>query len=325
MRRRVAAGSSPSADDAKRLLDDPSPEEGASELSGFHFDIELCRKAFDYYDINQSGTLDRLELRKLVDVLWATFNPGAPALDEHSRASMVSTILSGSSLGDAITFDEFVPWYHRMHQKFYAQEHEVGGDASAVNEQAAPVPDQKHAAAQLHVVYNGVLKELWRVQISPGDLEAAARRVLEASLEIAKGADAVDATHPAFVLLEADQAYHRAIASIMLAGPSTHRGPNGNAEGWGEQARVSELVLEILLKSYVHIVGRSTCSQLAQVEGLLEGLVVAAQRGSLKIKTCAAFILSQVALAGAENASADKVRSRLITEIVYTSLQHMCT
>ena len=293
--------------DVKQLLEELRPDEGASERSGFHFDIELCRKAFDYYDSDQSGTLDRLELRKLVDVLYATFNPGAPALDEQNRSTMVSSILSGSSLGDEIPFDEFVPWYHRMHQKFYDQEHEVGGDASAVNEQAAAVPEQKNAAAQLHLLYNGVLKELWRVQISPDDLEKAARRVLEASLEIAKvAAAAADAAQPAFVLLEADQAYHRAIASIMLAGQSNPRGPNGNAGGWGKQARVSDLVLEILLKSYVHIVGRGTCSQLAQVEGLLEGLVVAAQQGSLKIKTCAVFLLSQVALAGAEDARADK-------------------
>jgi hypothetical protein len=295
---------SPRPADVRRLLETSGPGEGASELSGFHFDIELCRKAFDYYDSNQSGTLDQVELRKLVDVLWTTFNPNGPKLDENNRSLMVVSILSESSSGEEISFDEFVPWYHRMQQKFYAQEHEVGADASAAEVQASAMSEPSHAATQMHILCNSVLTELWRAEPSISAIEAAAQRVLETSIEIAKNVAELDPNQAQFAFLAADEAYHRAVASIMLAGPSKTREASGDLVVWGEQTgtktRVSEPGLEVILKSYVHLMGKNTCSQLAQVESLLEGLVVAAERGSSKLKTCAVFILSQVALAGTD-------------------------
>lgn len=288
------------ASDVKRLLASPGPSDDSPELSGFHFDIELCRKAFDYYDCNHSGTLDHVELRRLVDVLWATFNPNGPELDENTRSLMVTTMLSESSNGQEISFDEFVPWYHRMHQKFYAQEHEVGADDSAVEVFTSGASEQSRAATQIHILHNGVLEELWQADPNSHGIEAAARRVLEASLQIAKNVATIDGNRAHFSFLAADGAYHRAIASIMLAGPRMRRDASGDVQVWGEKTQVSELALEIILKSYVNIMGNNTCSQLAQFESLLEGLVVATEHGSPKIKTCAVFILSQVALAGAD-------------------------
>ena len=241
-----------------------------------------------------------MELRKLVDVLWTTFNPNGPKLDENNRSLMVASILSESSGGEEITFDEFVPWYHRMQQKFYAQEHEVGADASAAEVQASAVSEPSHAATQMHILCNSVLTELWRAEPSLSVIEAAAQRVLETSIEIAKNVAELDPNQAQFTFLTADEAYHRAFASIMLAGPSKARQASGDLVVWGEQTRVSEPVLEIILESYVNMLGKNTCSQLAQVEGLLEGLVVAAERGSSKLKTCAVFILSQAALAGTD-------------------------
>ena len=49
------------------------------------FDEDTCRRAFQYYDSNHSGALDPAQALHLTEVLWSTFNPASPHLDDMTK------------------------------------------------------------------------------------------------------------------------------------------------------------------------------------------------------------------------------------------------
>ena len=123
-------------------------------LEGFKFDMDVCREAFDYYDADKSGTLDSGEIVRLAQVLWDTFYPNSPKMDEKTTALMVHDIMSStdSNSDRLISFEEFVPWYHKMAGGHWRSTH-VGKKAEAQEEEA------DHGDVQ-RMVINPVLMQL---------------------------------------------------------------------------------------------------------------------------------------------------------------------
>lgn len=65
------------------------------------------------------------ELFKLADVLWDTFYPQGPKLDESGKGFMVQEILGKTDVNhdSVISFAEFIPWYKAMAQKHWRATH----------------------------------------------------------------------------------------------------------------------------------------------------------------------------------------------------------
>ena len=154
-----------------------------------------------------------------------TFHPRGPALDEQSKSALVTQILSEADANHdhRISFEEFVPFYRRMAEKFYMQQHGADeGPASSASvprvrlsaaptSPSAPPPTpqrssttsptrnaprvlaspgamsgQKTVLAELmHESHTALLLVLDRQDSSPEDAMNAARRVLEASHHVA--------------------------------------------------------------------------------------------------------------------------------------------
>jgi len=121
---------------------------------GFKFDMHVCREAFDYYDANKSGTLDSEEIVRLAQVLWDTFYPNSPKMDEKTTALMVHDIMSSTDINNdrLISFDEFVPWYCKMAECHWRSTH--GGKKAQAHEEEADDGDVQR------MVINPVLMQL---------------------------------------------------------------------------------------------------------------------------------------------------------------------
>ncbi len=109
----------------------------AGSLEEFKFDIDVCREAFEYYDADKSGTLDSGEIVRLAQVLWDTFYPNSPKMDEKTTALMVHDIMSSTDINNdrLISFDEFVPWYRKMAECHWRSTH--GGKLAQTQEEEA--------------------------------------------------------------------------------------------------------------------------------------------------------------------------------------------
>ncbi|EKX34774.1 hypothetical protein GUITHDRAFT_119085 [Guillardia theta CCMP2712] len=123
---------------AIELLDARAAE---GTLEGFKFDADICRQAFNYYDKDRSGFLDLQELMKLAEVLWDTFYPNGPKIDEPTKMYMVKEIMAGTdnNKDSRISFQEFLPWYKRMAEKHWRATH---------RKEPSPAPKVKLGAAQ---------------------------------------------------------------------------------------------------------------------------------------------------------------------------------
>eukprot|EP00287_Rhodomonas_sp_CCMP768_P015371 CAMPEP_0196757388 /NCGR_PEP_ID=MMETSP1091-20130531/103637_1 /TAXON_ID=302021 /ORGANISM="Rhodomonas sp., Strain CCMP768" /LENGTH=191 /DNA_ID=CAMNT_0042106161 /DNA_START=81 /DNA_END=656 /DNA_ORIENTATION=+ len=133
---------SPAVQTMKELLDETKID---GSLEGFKFDIDICRKAFDYYDNDRNGVLSVDELFKLADVLWDTFYPQGPKLDESAKGFLVQEILGKTDVNhdSVISFQEFIPWYKAMAQKHWRATHPKQKQKLS----AAPPPTQAPAPA----------------------------------------------------------------------------------------------------------------------------------------------------------------------------------
>jgi hypothetical protein len=247
-----APDASHQADRASTILSDDRKEDG--EDAEDRFDVEICRQAFDYYDKDQSGTLDQQELLSLAEVLWSTFNPQIGLSEKMRlaiRARIVSSIVSESEANDGakISFDEFLPWYHCMHKAFLAQKHRHVGD------------DQEKAAdfaVRMHLVHNVLVQELERPLPNPADVEECCRRILQTARELAATTALRNQTSKVlFCYLQDDQHYHNSIAGILLARPRARANAdtvnderNSGKSQWGANGEVSEGALNALLEAY---------------------------------------------------------------------------
>lgn len=101
-------------------------------MEGFVFDVEVARRAFDHFDKNKSNELNRAEILKLAEKLWTTFYPQGPGLDSDGRAQLAGEIIRAvDEDGNAsISFDEFVPWFKKMNEKFWALTHPKSPEAA---------------------------------------------------------------------------------------------------------------------------------------------------------------------------------------------------
>jgi len=127
----------------------------------------------------------------------------------------------------------------------------------------------RDAAARMHAL----LVLVWRERSCTRALD-----VLDAARDIAKSA------REHFAFLPGDTTNHEALGAALLQGT--------------QHAELSEQALEALLGAYVQVVGPANRCQLAEMDGLLEGLIAAVERGSHQMQSSSLFLLSQVALAG---------------------------
>ena len=62
------------------------------------FDEDTCRRAFQYYDSNHSGALDPAQALHLTEVLWSTFNPASPHLDDMTKGVIQDELGAATTL-----------------------------------------------------------------------------------------------------------------------------------------------------------------------------------------------------------------------------------
>jgi flagellin-specific chaperone FliS len=104
-------------------------------------------------------------------------------------------------------------------------------------------------------------------------------------------------TNTPFSFQSEDALYHEIIANILLYGPQEKAG----VVRWGSDGEVPECAVLTVLKAYSALVwAKPVIQQLAKVKRMIEGLLCAFEQGtgSNGVKPTAAFLLSQIALAG---------------------------
>jgi hypothetical protein len=154
-------------------------------------------------------------------------------------------------------------------------------------------PCENPSSSQVMLDCHCALIELVNEIASVEAIENAAQHVLHCAQLVAD-----DSNQPKFLFHPADINYHKTIGGVLNAGPS----PLGaNTQGWGVGGVVSEKALDSLLLAYSKLLqcgNRANFRTLADIEDLSTGLMNAFVTGSHQVKTHAAFLLSQLAIAG---------------------------
>ena len=136
--------------------------------------------------------------------------------------------------------------------------------------------------------------ESFKNAVSQQDLNRAASSVLNVAESISSS---LRPTNADFSFQSEDDLYHEIIANILFCGPQE----KAEVVGWGPDGEVPEWIVLTVLKAYSALVWATpVIQQLAKVTRMIEGLLRAFEQGtgSNGVKPTAAFLLSQIALAG---------------------------
>ena len=136
--------------------------------------------------------------------------------------------------------------------------------------------------------------ESFKNAVSQQDLNRAASSVLNVAESISSS---LRPTNADFSFQSEDDLYHEIIANILFCGPQE----KDEVVGWGPDGEVPESIVLTVLKAYSALVWATpVIQQLAKVTRMIEGLLRAFEQGtgSNGVKPTAAFLLSQIALAG---------------------------
>ena len=136
--------------------------------------------------------------------------------------------------------------------------------------------------------------ESFKNAVSQQDLNRAASSVLNVAESISSS---LRPTNADFSFQSEDDLYHEIIANILFCGPQE----KDEVVGWGPDGEVTEWIVLTVLKAYSALVWATpVIQQLAKVTRMIEGLLRAFEQGtgSNGVKPTAAFLLSQIALAG---------------------------
>ena len=139
--------------------------------------------------------------------------------------------------------------------------------------------------------------ESFKNAVSQQDLEHL-NRAASSVLNVAESiSSSLRPTNADFSFQSEDDLYHEIIANILFCGPQE----KDEVVGWGPDGEVPESIVLTVLKAYSALVWATpVIQQLAKVTRMIEGLLRAFEQGtgSNGVKPTAAFLLSQIALAG---------------------------